>query len=187
MRRVDLTPERYVVLAIAIATIVLAAVAAFVQDDLEHVLGYSIVGDAGVIVLALAVVGPDALAPGRTWILAFIVARGAFAVWAAGIRAGFFTGRVADLRGWARRSPILAVAFVLVAVASVGFPGLASFEARVVARRPGRRVAARRPARDRRARASHLLRAAARHRAVASPTGSANRSSRGGPTPCAPT
>ena len=36
---VDLTPERYVVLAIAVATIVLAAVAAFVQDDLEHVAG----------------------------------------------------------------------------------------------------------------------------------------------------
>lgn len=126
----DLTSERYVVLAIAVATIVLAAVAAFVQDDLEHVLGYSIVGDAGVIVLALAVVGPDALAPGRTWILVFIVTRGAFAVWAAGIRAGFFTGRVADLRGWARRSPILAVGLVLVAVASIGFPGLASFDAR---------------------------------------------------------
>jgi len=127
---VGLTPERYVVLAIAVATIVLAAVAAFVQDDLEHVLGYSIVGDAGVIVLALAVVGPGALAPGRTWILLFIVARGAFAAWTAGIRAGFFTGRVADLRGWARRSPILAIAFILIAVASVGFPGLASFDAR---------------------------------------------------------
>ena len=126
----DLTLERYVVLAIAVATIVLAAVAAFVQDDLEHVLGYSIVGDAGVIILALAVVGPDALEPGRMWILAFIVARGAFAVWAAGIRAGFFTGRVGDLRGWARRSPILAIAFILVAVASVGFPSLAAFEAR---------------------------------------------------------
>jgi hypothetical protein len=127
---VDLTPERYVVLAIAVSTIVLASVAAFVQDDLEHVLGYSIVSDAGVIILALAVVGPDALAPGRTWILLFIVARGAFAVWTAGIRTGFFTGRVADLRGWARRSPILAVALVVVALASVGFPGLASFDAR---------------------------------------------------------
>jgi hypothetical protein len=40
---VDLTPERYIVLTIAVATILLAAVAAFVQDDLEHVLGYSIV------------------------------------------------------------------------------------------------------------------------------------------------
>jgi hypothetical protein len=127
---VDLGPERAVVLAIAIASIVLAAIAAFVQDDIEHVLGYSIVGDAGVVVLALAALDPEAWAPARMWILAFVVARGAFAAWTAGIRAGFWTGRVADLRGWALRSPILAVAFILVVIASVGFPGLAVFEAR---------------------------------------------------------
>ena len=127
---VDLEPVRVIVLAIAIASIVLAAVAAFVQDDIEHILAYSIVGDAGVVILALAALDPGAWAPGRTWILAFVVARGAFAAWTAGIRAGFWTGRVADLRGWARRSPILAAAFVLVVVASVGFPGLAAYDAR---------------------------------------------------------
>ena len=126
----DLGPERAVVLAIALASIVLAAVAAFVQDDLEHVLGYSIVGDAGVILLALAALSPDAWTPARTWILSYIVARSAFAAWTAGIRASFFTGRVADLRGWARRSPILAVAFGLVMIATVGFPGLVTYEAR---------------------------------------------------------
>ena len=56
-----------------------------------------------------------------------------------------------------------------------------------VARRPGRDRAARRAARDRRARAPHLLRAAARRSGCRSPTGSANRSSRGGRTPCART
>ena len=172
-------------LAIAVATIVLAAVAAFVQDDLEHVLGYSIVGDAGVIVLALAIVGPDAWRPVAMWILGFIVARGAFAVWAAGIRAGFFTGRVADLRGWARRSPILAVAFVLIAVASVGFPGLASFEARASLVRQAVIAPLDVPAWDRRPRAPHLLRASAGHRAVAARPGRGTASSRGGPTPCA--
>jgi NADH:ubiquinone oxidoreductase subunit 2 (subunit N) len=126
----DLGPERAVVLAVAIVSIVLAAIAAFVQDDIEHILGYSIVGDAGVIVLALAALSPEAWAPARTWILAFIVARSAFAAWTAGIRAGFFTGRVADLRGWALRSPILTVAFGLIMIASVGLPGLASFDAR---------------------------------------------------------
>jgi formate hydrogenlyase subunit 3/multisubunit Na+/H+ antiporter MnhD subunit len=110
--------------------IVLAALAAFVQDDIEHILGYSIVSDAGVVVLALAALEPEAWAPARTWILAFVVTRSAFAAWTAGIRTGFWTGRVADLRGWVWRSPILAVAFVLVAVASVGFPGLAAFDAR---------------------------------------------------------
>lgn len=126
----DLTPERMVVLAIAIASIGLAAVAALVEDDIEHVLGYSIVADAGVIVLALAALSPEASAPARTWILAFVVARGALAAWTAGIITGFRTGRVADLRGWARRSPILAVGFGLMMIATVGLPGFAAFDAR---------------------------------------------------------
>jgi NADH-quinone oxidoreductase subunit N len=126
----DLGPERALVLAIALASIVLASIAAFVQDDIEHVLGYSIVGDAGVIILAFAALQPEAWPAARTWILVFVVARSAFAAWTAGIRTGFFTGRITDLRGWARRSPVLAVAFVLVMVASVGFPGLVAFEAR---------------------------------------------------------
>ncbi len=125
-----LGPERLVVIAIAIASIGLASIAAFVQDDIEHVLGYSIVGDAGVVVLALATLSPDAWAPARIWILSFVVTRCAFAAWTAGIRTGFSTGRVMDLRGWARRSPILAVALVVIAVATVGFPGLAAFDAR---------------------------------------------------------
>ena len=127
---VDLGPERAIVLAIAIASIFLAGIAAFVQDDIEHVLGYSIVGDAGVILLALAALDPEAWAPARILVLGFIVARGAFAAWVAGIRTGFWTGRVADLRGWALRSPILAIAFIFVILASVGIPGLVMFEAR---------------------------------------------------------
>ncbi|MEP6638610.1 MAG: proton-conducting transporter membrane subunit [Chloroflexota bacterium] len=126
----NLAPERGIVLAIAIASIWLAAVAAVVQDDVEHILGYSIVADAGVIVLALAALTPEAAAPARTWILAFVVARAALAAWTAGIRAGFLTGRVADLHGWARRSPILAVGFGLMMLATVGLPGFASFDAR---------------------------------------------------------
>ena len=127
---VDLETERMVVLGVAIASIVLAALAALVQDDLEHVVGYSIVGDAGVVLLAMAVLEPAGWAPARTWILVFIVTRSAFAAWAGGIRAVFRTGRIDDLRGWVIRSPILAVAFGLVVAAGVGLPGLMAFEAR---------------------------------------------------------
>ena len=108
----------------------LAAVAATIQDDLEHVLGYSIVGDAGVILLALGVLDPEIWAPARMWILAFIVTRSAFAAWTAAMRTTFWTGRIEDLRGWALRAPLLAVGLVLVLCASVGLPGLAAFEAR---------------------------------------------------------
>jgi formate hydrogenlyase subunit 3/multisubunit Na+/H+ antiporter MnhD subunit len=127
---VDLDSVRAVVLAIAVASILLASVAAWIQDDIEHIVGYSIIGDAGVVLLALAALDPDAWAPARTWILTLIVARSAFAAWASATRTERFTGRVDDLRGWALRSPVLGAAFALVVVASISLPGLAAWDAR---------------------------------------------------------
>ena len=126
----DVGAERAVLIGIGIATIVLATFAAWIQDDLEHVLGYSIVGDAGVIVLGLAALGTDAWTPVRVWIIAFVVARSAFAAWCAAVRATFWTGRLDDLRGWARHSPPLIVCLVLVMIASIGLPGFAAWNAR---------------------------------------------------------
>ncbi len=126
----DLGSVRIIVLAVAIASIVLGSIAAWIQEDVEHVVGYAIVSDAGVIMLAIAALDPAAWAPARTWILAFIVVRSAFAAWAAATRATFGTGRIDDLRGWAVRAPILAVVLGLVVLASIGLPGLAAAEAR---------------------------------------------------------
>src|SRR6185503_16162262 len=64
--------ERAVLIGIGVVTIVLATFAASIQDDLEHVLGYSIMGDAGVIILGLAALGTEAWTPVRVWILAFV-------------------------------------------------------------------------------------------------------------------
>jgi len=47
------------------------------------------------------------------------------------MRATFWTGRLDDLRGWARHSPPLVVALVLVIIASIGLPGFAAWDARV--------------------------------------------------------
>jgi formate hydrogenlyase subunit 3/multisubunit Na+/H+ antiporter MnhD subunit len=126
----EVSGERAVVVGIALLTVGLAAVAAWLQDDLEHVLGYSIMGDAGIVLFGLAALGTDAWTPARTWILAFVVARSAFAAWVAAVRTTFWTGRIEDLRGWARRSPTLAATLLLVVVASLGLPGFAAFEAR---------------------------------------------------------
>ncbi len=92
---VDLDTVRVVVVAIALASIVLASVAAWIQDDIEHIVGYSIIGDAGVVILAIAALDPEVWAPARTWILAFVVTRSAFAAWAGATRATFGTGRLA--------------------------------------------------------------------------------------------
>jgi NADH:ubiquinone oxidoreductase subunit 2 (subunit N) len=126
----DLGSVRAVVLLVAIASILLASLAAWIQDDIEHIVGYSIVGDAGVVILAIAALDPEAWAPARTWILAFVVARSAFAAWAAATRATFATGRVGELRGWLVRAPILGAILAVVVLASIGLPPFAAAQAR---------------------------------------------------------
>ena len=122
--------ERGLVLAVAAATLLLGAFAAWIQDDVEHVVGYSIVQDAGFVLLALASLDPAAGEPTRTWILAFVLSKSAFAGWAVAVRGAFGTRRLAELGGWARRSPLLGVALGVIAAASVGWPGLVVWEAR---------------------------------------------------------
>jgi NADH:ubiquinone oxidoreductase subunit 2 (subunit N) len=126
----DLGSVRLVILFVAIASILLASLAAWIQDDIEHIVGYAIVGDAGVVMLAIAALDPEAWAPARTWILAFVVARSAFAAWAAATRATFDTGRVTELRGWVLRAPILAAILAVVVLASIGLPPMAAAQAR---------------------------------------------------------
>jgi hypothetical protein len=83
-----------------------------------------------VALLALVALDPAAWGPARFWILALVVTRSAFAAWAGGLRVVFGTGRIVELRGWIGRSPLLALAFGLIVIAGLGFPGLAAFEAR---------------------------------------------------------
>jgi formate hydrogenlyase subunit 3/multisubunit Na+/H+ antiporter MnhD subunit len=126
----SLPVERAALAVIGIASLILGAVAAWIQDDLEHVVGYSIVQDAGVVILAFAALDPSTWGASRTWLISLVVARTAFAAWAMAVHARFGARRVPDLTGWARRSPVLAVALLAIAVASVGWPGLVAFEAR---------------------------------------------------------
>jgi formate hydrogenlyase subunit 3/multisubunit Na+/H+ antiporter MnhD subunit len=122
--------ERALIGAIAAVTIVLGIVAAAIQDDLEHVVGYAIIADAGFVVLALAAFDPAVWEPSRTWILAFVVGRSALAAWVVAIHGAFGSRRLPELAGWARRAPVLAVALAGIAVAAIGWPGFAAWQAR---------------------------------------------------------
>jgi formate hydrogenlyase subunit 3/multisubunit Na+/H+ antiporter MnhD subunit len=104
--------------------------AAAVQDDLEHIVGYTIIADAGIAILALAALSPDTWEPAREWILIFVTVRSAFAAWAVAIRGAFRTRRMSELSGWAVRAPLLAISLVVIGAAAVGFPELVVWEAR---------------------------------------------------------
>jgi formate hydrogenlyase subunit 3/multisubunit Na+/H+ antiporter MnhD subunit len=122
--------ERAIVASIGAVSVILGIVAAWIQDDLEHVVGYTIAADAGFVVVALAGFDPAVWEPSRIWLLVFVVGRSAFAAWAVAIHGGFGTRRVPELAGWARRAPVLGVALVIIAAAAVGWPGLVAWQAR---------------------------------------------------------
>jgi formate hydrogenlyase subunit 3/multisubunit Na+/H+ antiporter MnhD subunit len=127
---VDLDAERLIVLGIALASIVLAGVAATLQDDIEHVLGYSILQDAGVAVLAFASLDPGVVAAARNWLVASATVKTALAAWASVVRTTYGGHRLDDLGGWARHSPALGAAFAGILVAAIGLPNMALFQAR---------------------------------------------------------
>lgn len=115
---------------VAVATLVLGAVGAMLHDEVEEIVVYSIVQDAGFILLALSARSADAAQPARLWLLAFVVAKSALVAWAATVSWAFEASSLGDLRGWLRRSPILGLALIAIVAATLGWPGSPVFEAR---------------------------------------------------------
>ncbi|HET7726518.1 MAG TPA: proton-conducting transporter membrane subunit [Candidatus Limnocylindrales bacterium] len=122
--------ERLVVAGLATVTLLVGPFAAWIQEDLDHLVGYVAVASAGVVLLGLAAVGVDAWPATRLWLLVHALGVTALAGWVALVDARYGTRRLPELDGWARRSPLAAVALVLAALALVGLPGWLPLEAR---------------------------------------------------------
>jgi formate hydrogenlyase subunit 3/multisubunit Na+/H+ antiporter MnhD subunit len=122
--------ERAVIVTAGVVTLILGVAAAYIHEDIAHIVTYSIVADAGIVLLAFGALDAGSWGAIRLWLLGFVLTRTAFAAWAAAIRSAFGTRRLRDLGGWARRAPLLALAVVVIAVVTIGWPGFALFDAR---------------------------------------------------------
>ncbi len=123
--------ERALIVTLALMTLLLGAVAALIQDEVDHVVAYTIVADAGIALLALAALDPAARDAARAWVLVFATTRTALIGWTIAFRAAFGTGRLRDTAGWLRRAPSLGVALAAILIAVVGWPGLLAWDARL--------------------------------------------------------
>ena len=123
--------ERGLIVALALLTLLFGTLAALVQDEVEHVVAYTIVADAGLALLALAALDPAARDAARGWLLVFAATRTALIGWMIAFRAAFDTGRLRDTGGWLRRAPALGVALAGILVAAVGWPGLLAWDTRL--------------------------------------------------------
>ncbi|WP_245679447.1 NADH-quinone oxidoreductase subunit N [Actinomadura hibisca] len=110
---------------VAAATMTLGNLAAFGQDNVRRLLGYSTISQAGYLLVPVAVAGRSGMAePAVLYYLAAyaITNVGAFAVVVAAGR-----DEVDGYRGFARRSPLVAVALVICLLGLIGTPPTAVF------------------------------------------------------------
>lgn len=126
----NLEGERWIMVLVAMVTLGAAALAAYLQDDLRHAVGYLVIADGGLVLLGFAALDPGAWGPARVWLVVLAASKTALAAWSAVAESRFGTRSLPDIRGWVRRSPILAAGFVLTAVATFGLPGWVAFQAR---------------------------------------------------------
>jgi NADH-quinone oxidoreductase subunit N len=130
-------------LFLGVASIALGNVVAVMQASFKRMLAYSTISHIGFVVLALAVgvVGVGAGARNGavdaygaavfymlTYVLTTLVSFGIILLLA---RAGFECDNVADLKGLAKRSPTLAIVFLLVMFSLAGVPPLVGFWAKL--------------------------------------------------------
>jgi NADH:ubiquinone oxidoreductase subunit 2 (subunit N) len=118
---------------LGLGTMALGSFAALIQDDLDRIVAYTIVLDAGVVILGFASLDPAGREAVRAWLVPFVAARTALLGWTIAFRASFGTARLSEARGWLRRAPTLGAALLGIGAASVGWPGIMVWDARVAA------------------------------------------------------
>ncbi len=116
---------------VGLATLVLGTFAALIQDDLLRIVAYTIVLDAGVVVLGYSSLDPLGRDAVRAWVVPFVASRTALVGWTIAFRAAFGTTRLSEARGWLRRAPALGAALAGIGVATVGWPGFLVWDARL--------------------------------------------------------
>ena len=118
---------------VGLVTLVLGTVAALIQDDLLRIVAYTVVLDAGVVLLGFSSLDPAGRDAVRAWLVPFVASRAALVGWVIAFRAGFGTARLSEARGWLRRAPALGVGLAVIGAATVGWPGLLVWDARLAA------------------------------------------------------
>jgi hypothetical protein len=115
---------------LGLATLGVGAVVMLLQEDLAHLVGYSVIADVGFCLLALSAPGPEAWLELRVFLLLFVLAKTAAVAFAFAAGSALRTRRIAELDGWLRRAPLLGVGLVAILLATYGWPGSLAFEAR---------------------------------------------------------
>lgn len=112
---------------LAVVGILYGACMAYAQNSLKRILAYSSISHMGFIVLGLCSMAPDALLGGGLQMVNHAVSTGGLFILVGMIMRRQHTDELVHLGGMAKRTPMLAAAFVFMALSSMGLPGLNGF------------------------------------------------------------
>ncbi len=118
-----------VLVSIGGATIVLAALAMFVQNDFGALIAVHTIGDLGLVLVGLGT-GGAALPQIAVWLIGVALIRMAMAGWAMIVAERSGSRTIRGSRGWVHLAPLSLPAFAVAVVVGVGWPGSLLFEAR---------------------------------------------------------
>ena len=112
---------------LAVIGILYGACMALAQDNLRKILAYSSISHMGFIVLGLCSMAPDALLGSALQMVNHAISTGGLFLLVGMILKRQHTDALVHLGGMAKRTPLLAAAFVFMALSSMGLPGLNGF------------------------------------------------------------
>jgi NADH-quinone oxidoreductase subunit M len=116
-----------VLLTLATISILYGAIVACAQNDLKRLIAYSSLAQLGFIILGIFALSSQSLTGAVFLMLSHGIITAAFFLLIGWIGERRGTWQLSDLTGLQGPAPVLAAAFTIVMVASIGLPGLAGF------------------------------------------------------------
>jgi NADH-quinone oxidoreductase subunit M len=115
------------IVVLSLVGVVYGALVAMVQPDLKRLVAFSSVSHMGVVTLGIFTMSPEGLSGSVVQMIAHGISTGALFLLVGFLYERRHTRLIAEFGGLARPMPLYATAFVLVALSSIGLPGLNGF------------------------------------------------------------
>jgi multicomponent Na+:H+ antiporter subunit D len=120
----------WVIQAVLVVTMVVAVLGALGETTMRAILSFHMTSQVGYILLGLGFFGVAGLAASVFYLIHHIVVKAALFLAVGAVERTRGTGDLTRLGGMARRSPLLAVAFLVPALSLAGIPPLSGFVAK---------------------------------------------------------
>ena len=120
---------RWLILALALVNVVYGAFIAMVQTDFKYVIGFSSVSHMGLVMMGFATLNKNGLTGSGIQMFSHGVMTALFFAVVGMVYDRAHTREINDLGGFSKKMPLVAVAFIVGGLVSMGMPGLSGFVA----------------------------------------------------------